>query len=144
VNSIFDTLFARIMPEKKNSAFFVEALEVPGMSEQVSIMLERIENSPDAHDWWTDKELMRYFDTLYKAGVITLPKDVIERIRWVALLAIASAREAGFSYGNVLIPPDYLPDDEIERYEDIYGWDVVERIVTFRIELRKRGWDSLL
>lgn len=142
--SFVNNSFTRIAEHRENIDFFNEALAIPDFPVLIVKHLERIENSSDGHDWWLDKELMKIFDDLYKCAIVSLPCEPVERIRWIALICIACSENAGFSYGNVLVPPDYLPDEEIEGYASLYGWDVIERIQELRKQLREKGWNSLV
>ena len=39
--------------------------------------------------WWKVKEIFSVFDELFTFGMILLPLDIIERIRWIALVCMA-------------------------------------------------------
>lgn len=138
---ILNSLFSKISPKVANAEFFRETLNLPGFCGHVVFVLEEIENSKNPL-WWEEKSLLMFFDELYKAGIVTLPHDPVERIRWIALLCIAAAKAKDYSYGNVLITPDYLPDDMVEMYERVYGSDVIEEVILIREELREKGWEA--
>lgn len=141
---LVNTIFGKILPDRENIGAFSQALEIDLFRECVVGRLMEIENAADGHDWWRDEPLMLIFEGLSRNGIIVLPHDPIERIRWIALLSIFVAKREGFSYGNVLIPPDYLPDEEIEEWSDRYGWGVIERIQNLRSNLRSDGWQSVI
>ena len=105
--------------------------------------LEEVEGGNSPY-WWDDKPLLRKFDELYKSNEIFLPEDVVERIRWIAVLCVAISIEEGFSYGNVLIPADMNNDTVVRDTDEIYGQDVTDAILEMRAQLRANGWESML
>ena len=93
--------------------------------------------------WWNDKELFSTFDHLFTTGVILLPLDVIDRVRWIALVCIGVSSKEGYSCGNVIVPVDYLPEEELYT-QTIYNEHFLEQVMNFRRKVAKQGWKSLL
>lgn len=143
MDSEANTYFDKLLPEKENSEIFNEALQITEFREAVVKNLTRFEAEDVGHFWWQDKGLMSLFEELYKGGCITLPKNPVDRLRWVALLCIEISKLEGFSWGNVVIPPDYLPEEMVEMYERVYGSDVIEEVILIREQLREKGWESV-
>lgn len=135
--------FSPISPNKDNGRVIAETVEIEKLRKFVVARLTTIEKEWEA-GWWEDKELMRMFDKLFITGVILLPMDVVERVRWIALVCIAISEHEGFSYGNVLVLEDYFPNEELESLEHLHGERVVEDVQQFRARIAKRGWKSLL
>ncbi len=138
-----DTFFEKVLPERENSELFRETLQMAQLREEVIKNLTRFEAEDFGHFWWQDKELMGLFEELYKSGCITLPKNPVDRLRWIALLCVEISKTEGFSWGNVIIPPDYLPDEMVEIYERVYGSDVIEEVIKIREQLKERGWEAI-
>lgn len=141
---IAEKYFKKISPYKDNSQVLSETVEIEKLRERVVARLEAIENG-NMPNWWEDTELMHIFDQVFTAGIIPLPLDTIERVRWIAFICIAMSIREEFSYGNVLLPIDYLPSEMIFSGEfDQYGQDCLEGVSNFRKQVAERGWKSLL
>jgi len=136
--------FSRILRDKENEALLQEALEIDKLREEVVSRLSWLEENDNGDFWWEDEVLMDIFESLYKSGCIYLPRNDVEKLRWIALLSVEICKIEGFSYGNLIIPPDYLPDSEITLFEDRYGVSVIEAVVKLRKDLSSRGWDATL
>lgn len=144
MDSIVSLIFSVVLPGKENIEVFNEALEIEKLREEVVARLINLEKEDLGRFWWEDKALMNLFETVYKSGCILLPKDPVERLRWIALLCIEMSKKEDFSYGNIIIPPDYLPDEMVEIYEQVYGSDVIEEVIDIRSRLLKNGWKATL
>lgn len=127
--------FRRISGDKKNDQVMEETARIPKLRAFVVEQLIKIENGPDCPYWWQNKELVNMFLSLNEIGGIELPKESVEKYRWIALVCIVIAELEGFSYGNVLIPADYLPEEKLAEQELIYGVGVIEDIKGFRNDL---------
>lgn len=142
MDSEVNIFFEQVLAEKENSELLNEALQIAQLREEVIKNLTRFVAEDEGHFWWQDKELMGIFEELYKGGCITLPKNPVDRLRWTALLCIEISKMEGFSWGNVIIRPDYLPDEMVEIYERVYGTDVIEEVFKIREQLREKGWEA--
>lgn len=141
MDSEVNDFFQRVLVEKENHQIFNETLEIVRLREYVIEMLTRIEET-DSGFWWTDNDLMEMFDSLYTSGCIILPRDPVERLRWIALLCIEISEIEGFDCGNIVLPPDFLPEAMFGIYEDVYGVGVIEEIKKIRERLAKQGWEA--
>ena len=144
IESAVEKYFLKISPHKTNGKVMQETIDIEKLRKLVVFELEKIECGKEVDLWWVDKELVRTFDKLYTSGIILLPLDPVERARWVALACIAIGEVEGFAYGNILLSADYMPDEELGDFEDVFGVSVVETIQEFRRKLAKEGWKSLL
>lgn len=133
-------LFDKVYGKKSNSAVISDLSKRVYLREAVVFCLTRIESRDEGINWWQDKELMSIFENLYKAGVLPLPADPVERIRWIAFLCMKTCEFDGFSYGNLLISLDYLPDEQLD---DSYGVSVLTDIQNLREELKQKGWNAV-
>lgn len=121
-----------------------ETVEIEKLREVVVSLLDKLEKE-DRLNWWEDKEIIGAFDQLFTSGVILLPLNVVERVRWIALVCIEICKIEGFSYGNVLNSADYVPDEGLPRLIYSYSGDrAIYDIPIFRKKLTERGWKSLL
>lgn len=134
--------FSKMIQNKSNTQALKETLDIEKLREFVVEHLTKIEN--EGMLWWQDKEMLQVFERLYKAGVIFLPSDTQERVRWIALVCVGISKFEGFSYGNVLISADFVPDNELEELEDEYGVSVIEDVISFRKKVSEDGWESLV
>lgn len=141
--SIVNMVFERILPGKENSDILQEAVDIEKFRKEIVTKLALFEQADNGNFWWQNKELMGLVDSLYKSGCILLPRGSIERLRWTAILLVAACNQEGFSCGNVIIPPDFLPDQMIDVFEDQYGFGVIENIRKIRKEVSERGWDAI-
>ena len=130
--------FYRISREKINSTVLKETVGIVKLRKFVVEQLTKIENGSEPF-WWQNKELLAIFQSLSEIGEIVLPTDPVDRARWIALLCVAMAEVEGFSYGNVLIPADYLPEEMLTEQEERYGVGVIDDIRSFRNKLLKEG-----
>lgn len=143
MESAVNSMFAVVFPGKSNYEVFNDALEIYMLREQVLAKLLQIEMSDTGDFWWQDKELMGIFDLLYKSGVILLPTNPAERLRWIALLCVEISNYEEFDCGNVILPIDFLPDEMLELFEDAYGAKLIEEVIKTRKQLVEQGWESL-
>jgi hypothetical protein len=134
--------FRKIAPHKTNSEIVWDTIGIDTLAKFVVKRLSIVETE-DKPFWWQDKELFRTFERGYSSGIIMLPMDVVERVRWIALMCVAICQKEGFSYGNVLIPPYYIPDEELYQF-DHYGASVLEEVQKFRRDVAEHGWKSLI
>ncbi len=135
-----NVMFRRVSGRKSNSQIIDQMSKRVFLVEAVVSCLKRIESRDEGINWWQDSELMNVFGSMYKAGVLPLPVDPVERIRWIALLCIKTCEFDKFSYGNLLIPLDYLPDNLLD---DSYGISVLTSVKSLRKELKEKGWYHL-
>ena len=142
MESAVNSMFSPIFSNKPNSEVLAETLDIDKLREAVVARLAEIEKEDRGHYWWEDKPLMDLIQTVYQSGCILLPTDSVERLRWIALLCVAMSNIEDFSCGNLVLPVDFLPDDMMELYEDVYGLDVIEEVVKIRKQLAEWGWKS--
>ncbi len=140
---IANTYFLRILPGRENCEVLNEALEIQQFGDEVIERLRWLEENDPGIFWWEDKPLMSLFDCLYISGCIILPKNPTERLRWIALLCIEFSKIYEYSCGNVVIPPDFLPDELLETWEEVYGIDVIETVIKIRKALTEKGWEGV-
>lgn len=131
-----DKYFVQISEDLSNAELLAKTLQLEGLSVFVVSRLEMVER--DDTVFWEDEVLLSGVRAMIEKGQLTMPKDLVDEQRWLALLCIASSVKEGFSYGNVVIVPDYLPDDseEFREYEALYGYDVMEGILARREVIR--------
>lgn len=137
-----DKYFKRISQDKSNSQIMWDTVGIEKLGKDVVARLEVIANREIEH-WWDDKELISIFDLLYTSGIILLPLDVVQRVRWIALVCEGVSSKEGYSCGNVIVPVDYLPEEEIYTWS-IYSEQFLEQVMIFRRKVAKHGWKSLL
>jgi len=143
MESAVNSLFSPIMPGKQNAEILAEALEVEKLREEVVDRLSQIEAQDQGHFWWQDHKLMDIFRTVYESGCILLPIDPVERLRWIALLCVDMSSIEGFSCGNLVLPVDFLPDDMMVLFEEVYSVGVMEEVEKIRKQLAEGGWKSI-
>ena len=133
-----DRYFPQISAGITNGDLLIKTI---GEKEASSFIVKRLEDieSKDIF-FWNDDMLFKWFEDKVDSNVFTLPKDPVEKIRWQALVCMAASITEGFSYGNVLIPPDILPEESKEFWiwEKHYGTSVLEDIIDLRKQLRER------
>ncbi|OGD83192.1 hypothetical protein A2572_01910 [Candidatus Collierbacteria bacterium RIFOXYD1_FULL_40_9] len=56
------------------------------------------------------------------------------------MLCVKACEIDKFSYGNLLVPLDYLPDDMLDGS---YGESILTDIQHLRLKLRKSGWNAV-
>jgi len=142
VDSAVNTLFSEISPGKLNSEILAETLVIDKLREEVVRRLTQIEKL-DLGFWWQDKDLMEMFNSVFKSGCIILPKDPVERLRWIALLCVEMSNTEGFDCGNIVIPLDFLPLEMMVLFEDLYGVDVLESVIEIREKVAEQGWGAV-
>jgi len=49
----------------------------------------------------------------------------------------------GFVCGNVVLPPDFMPESFFEMWEDEYGVGVIDGIRKIQSRLAKEGWEAV-
>ena len=136
LTSSADKYFSRISPYMENSHVLLTTIQNQGLSDYMRDRLpyeERKSLNP-----WTDIELQERLQQEIEVGSILAPTDTVEYDRWLGLVCIAFAQQTRFSYGNILLFADVLPEDseEFEEYADMYGWCVLDDIVRRRNALR--------
>ncbi len=131
-----DTHFSNIDPKVSNGQLLMQAVNAPGVSSSLVERLESIERSGEL--FGNDRALANWFDSQIESGAIVAPKDPVDKHRWLALMCIAASKKEDFSYGNVVLAPDYLPEDSKEflEYESIYGANVIDDIIAKRQSLK--------
>lgn len=143
MKSGLNDFFPLIVDGKGNGEVMDEAVAMLFLRESVVLCLSRIEKDDLGRFWWEDKELMKIFRDLYSAGVLPLPKDPVDRLRWIALVCVECCSEEGFAWGNIIIPLDFLPIEEFELFEDGYSQDMVEEVLALRKKLSELGWEKV-
>lgn len=143
MTEMVNKFFSKVSPDKENIEVFNHALEMPKLREYVVSLLKKFEEEDALAFWWEDRELMGLFNSVYKSGVIALPSTPVERLRWIALLCAKICEIEGFSWGNIIIPPDYLPTTMVEIYERVYGSVVIEEVLKIRDRLALCGWEAV-
>ena len=128
--------FSQISPDLSNGDLLIKTVDGEGASSFIVQRLENVESEDDS--FWNDNTLLKWFEDQADLGSFTIPKDPVEKLRWQALVCIAASKKEGFSYGNVVFPPDYLPEESEEFWDYIknYGQYVLENIVDLRKHLR--------
>ncbi len=140
VNLKFDDLFSKVSTIKTNNYLAQEALDMVFLRVSVVLILREFEATDTEAFWWKNRNLMKIFKDLYEAAVITLPSDPVDRLRWIALLCVECSISQDFDCGNLIIPPDYASNEDLERYEELYGSAIIADIKTIRNELTEKGW----
>lgn len=135
--------FPIVLSGRDNMDVFNEALEIQKFGDEVIERLRWIEENDPGYSWWEDKELMELFNSLYRCGCILLPREGVDRLRWIALLCIEFSNIYDFSCGNLVIAPDYVEDYELENWNDIYGTDVIEKVIDIRSKVKESGWEAI-
>lgn len=125
-----------------NAEAMKATVDLIDLRKKVVEILAKIEATDSDMFWWENKELMNLFMTLYKSGLIRLPTDAVERLRWIALICAECSKAEEFACGNVIIPPDYLPDDLNAMYEKVYGRAVIDEVINLRNILDANGWEA--
>ncbi len=93
--------------------------------------------------WWSDKELIQLFMDLYKSGCILLPKDGVERIRWIALLCLEFSSNYGFDCSGIILPFDFLTEDMFEVFEGVYPAYIEREVRNLRKKITDESWNSV-
>jgi hypothetical protein len=144
ISSAAEKYFSVISPDKSNVRVIEDTLEVEKLRELVMERLKKLECCSEGLSWWKDKELMTAFHKLFMTGVILLPFNSVERVRWIALVCIAISERENFSYEGILIPADYLPDEELYNLQYEYGAIAIAQVIKFHNKVARKGWGSLL
>ncbi len=127
-----------------NSEALRAAVELTELRTKVVEILKRIEKTDTDAFWWEDKELMALFMTVYKSGLIRLPTNPVERLRWIALVCVECSKAEGWQdHDKIIIPPDYLPDDLNGMYMKVYEPWVIDEVINLRNDLDARGWEAV-
>jgi hypothetical protein len=129
--------FNPIIPDKKNSEVLVETIQTPGLARFV---VERLaEDERKGKLWWDDEKLASKIKEQTQRGKISVPEDAVERHRWLALVYVSASQKGTFSYGNMLIPADFFPENskEFQQQKKHYGEGVTDDIISVRNELRR-------
>lgn len=136
--------FEQITRDKDNNEVFDETLEMmDDVGEKVVERLDWIlENDPKL-EWWNDKELMNQFVILYKSCLICLPKNPVERLRWIALLCLEISNNEGFDCSKVITPFDLLPKGLSTIYKDVDNKSKFKSVIDIRNRLKKEGWEAV-
>jgi len=131
-----DAHFSRIDPKVSNGQLLLQAVNAPKVSSFIVERLEDIERTGEL--FGNDKALASWFDRQIQSGAIVAPEDPVDKHRWLALLCIAASKKEDFSYGNVVLAPDYLPEDSeaFQEYESVYGAGVMDDILAKRQSLK--------
>ncbi len=132
--------FARLSKDKTNARLISDLVKKVYLRKSIVACLARIEAEDTVVNWWQDKELLSVFKNMHQAGVLPLPSDPVERVRWVALICVRACELDKFKYGNLITPLDYLPDDLID---DSYGVSTLIDIQNLREDLKNRGWNTV-
>jgi len=143
MDSATNSLFSRINPDKENSDIFTETVEIYKLREEIIARLTLLEENDFGLFWWQDLKIMEIFKMLFESGIILLPRNPVERLRWIALLCIEMSNYQEFDCGNVVLPLDFLPDEMLEIFEDCYTLGIVTDVKDIRKRLTELGWNAV-
>lgn len=139
-NKIFD----RVSSSKTNARVMDQMSKRVVVRAMVISCLRRINERKVEINWWQDTDLMDVFKHMYKADVLPLPIDPVERIRWIAFLCIRICEVDDFNYGSLLLPLDYLPDDQLDSLiNSEYTKSIGAVVKKLRRDLKDMGWDKV-
>lgn len=141
--SSFVNSMEKVDPYRENAEIFNQTLEIEELRKEVVKRLDWIENNDNCGFWWEDKSLMNLFLTLYQSGCISLPKNPVERFRWIARLCLEMSNLEEFDCGNIILPLDFLPESRLVIFEELYDPAVMESVLNLRRRLEIEGWDSV-
>jgi hypothetical protein len=124
-----DKYFTRISPDLSNGELLMKIIDEEGASEYIVQRLTYVEHQNSL--FWNDRELSLWFNSKIA------PKGPVDKLRWQALVCITASKKERFSCGNVVIVPDFLPEDSEEflEYESTYGRGVIGDILEKRNSL---------
>jgi hypothetical protein len=143
VELTFNDLFMKQSKTKDNNQLATEALNILLLRELVVARLSSFEATDIDTFWWNDKELMSFIKELFMAGIVFLPNDPVERLRWIALLCIECSKMEEFDCGSILLPIDFVSTYDLEKYVDLYGVAVIGDVIQIRELLKEMGWDAV-
>lgn len=138
LSRIANSNFARLSARNTNAVILRDLVKKIYLRESVILYLKRIEKDDLGINWWQDSELMNVFKNMYQAGVLPLPFDAVERIRWIALICVSVCIWEEFSFGNLISSLDYLPTSDLD---DSVNLDVARQILELRDNLKNNGWE---
>lgn len=90
-------------------------------------------------DIWGDEEFGLFFYS--QSTKFYLPDNLILRQMWIAVICQYCAVMLDFDSSNLIIPPDYLPEESeiFENYRKRYGDRLLDEIVMRRKKLHEAG-----
>ncbi len=138
LSRIANSNFARLSTRNTNAVILRDLVKMLFLRESVILCLKRIKKDDAGINWWQDVELMGVFKNMYQAGVLQLPFDAVERIRWIALICVSVCIREKFSFGNLISSLDYLPTIELDESANP---DVTRQILEVRDNLKNNGWE---
>jgi hypothetical protein len=133
--------FPKISPYKDNAAVMRDTLEIDRLCKRMVSELKTVEQ--EGINWWENKALFGVIDCLYSSGAILLPLDLVDRVRWIALVCVAVSIQENYSFENVLCGADYLPSENMTDRDSGYDDKLVKNILKFRSSISSVGWQSL-
>ncbi len=143
ISSAVDSFFPIVVPGKENSMVFEEMLEIVSLRHSVVEHLKRIGKTAVNNFWWNDFKLIKLFNDLYKAGIIPMPIDPVDRIRWISLICLECANDSDFDCSETVIPLDFLPLEFFSVMENDYPWRVIVETIKLREKLAQVGWEAI-
>lgn len=137
-------IFSKVSDRKTNAEVIDQMSKRVIVRAVVVSCLIRINTRSEESNWWQDTDLMTTFKSMYLAGVLPLPNDSVERIRWIALLCMRACEIDGYDCGVLLLPLDYLPDDQLDDQLTGKPYELIRKtIIKLRNELRDKGWEAV-
>ncbi len=137
-------IFGKVSDRKTNAEVMDQMSKRKVVRNMVVSCLCRINTRKAECNWWQDTELMSLFKSMYYAGILPLPNDPVERLRWFAFLCMRACEVDGYDHGVLLLPLDYLPDDQLDDLPDSKPHESIRAAVEkLRSELRDEGWDKV-
>lgn len=135
-----NSTFERLSTEVSNARLLSDQVKKIYLRKSVIVCLQRIGREGLGINWWQDTKLMSIFQRMYEAGVLPLPVDPVERIRWIALICARACEFDGLNCDELVNELDYLPT--IGQCKD-RNQDRVDRIKEIRRILKQNGWKSV-
>lgn len=134
---IANTYFTRMESKRSNATLLGNYVKNRYLRLSVVKVLSDFETRDPGTNWWEEKDLLEIFKRMSETGALSLPKDSVERLRWVALVCISCCEKTDFDCGNLIVHLDYIPDDLLD---ESYGSDVLSQIRFIRQKLTVKGW----
>lgn len=122
-------LFGRVSGRKTNAEVIDQMSKRVIVRAVVVSCLIRINTRTEETNWWQDTDLMTTFKNMYLAGVLPLPNDPVERLRWIAFLCVRACEVDGYDHGVLLLPLDYLPDDQLDSLPDSKPHESIRTVI---------------
>lgn len=138
LGKIANEKFERLSTSFTNAEILRDLVKRVYLRESVFTRLLSIEESGKNIKWWEDEELMNIFKNMYFAGVLLLPYNPVERLRWIALICSSVCEWKKHKNVNLLTDTDLLPVGDVLADKSLV---LKKEILDIRSELAKNGWD---